>query len=279
MVDFACQALTAEGLGDDTVTDFLSVSLSSTDYVGHVFGPSSLEAEDNLLRLDRSIANLLACIDRHVGLDHTLIAFSADHGGPDAPGYLNALGIPAGYVDPESWEREPAIQRIKDAFAIEGELIEQYAHPYLFLHDDVRRTSEIDVAALESAIADELANFEGVWAAFSSTALRRGMLAETGLMRSVLNNFHPKRSGDVFVVFEPNRFINDFDGLEVASTHGSPWRYDSHVPVIFAGAGLRPATVYRRIHTVDIAPTLSAFLGIQAPAGADGEILFEVTSP
>jgi len=262
VADFACRALTAEQLGQDSTADFLSVSLSSTDYVGHVFGPSSLEAEDNLLRLDRTIASLLACIDRHVGLDHTLIAFSADHGGPDAPGYLNALGIPAGYVDPESWESEPAIQRIKASFGIEGELIEQYAHPYLFLHDNVRQNPSIDLAALETAIAAELTNFDGVWAAFSSTALRRGMVAETELMRAVLNNFNPKRSGDLFVVFEPNRFINDFDGLEVASTHGS---------------GLRPATVYRRIHTVDIAPTLSAFLGIQAPAGADGNVLFEVT--
>ena len=72
--------------------------------------------------------------------------------------------------------------------------------------------------------------------------------------------------------------LTSTDGLEVASTHGSPWRYDTHVPVIFAGAGLRPATVYRRVHTVDLAPTLSAFLGIQAPAGADGDILVEVTS-
>ncbi len=134
----------------------------------------------------------------------------------------------------------------------------------------------MDLEALESAIAAELANFDGVWTALSSTALRRGMLADTRLMRAVLNNFHPKRSGDVYVVFEPNRFINDFDGLEVASTHGSPWRYDTHVPVIFAGAGLAPATVYRRVHTVDVAPTLSALLGIQAPAGANGDVLVEV---
>ena len=277
VVDFACRAIPAERLGEDAVTDYLSVSLSSTDYVGHVFGPSSLEAEDNVLRLDRSIARLLACVDRQVGLDRTLVVLSADHGAPDAPGYLNSLGIPGAYIDPDAWESEPAIQRIKSAFGIEGELIERYAHPYLFLSDKVKTDSGIDLYALEAAIANELSRFDGVWLAVSSTALRRGLLAETGLMRAVLNNFHHKRSGDIYVVFEPHRFINDFDGLEVASTHGSPWRYDSHVPLIFAGAGLKPATVDRQVHTVDVAPTLSTLLGIQAPSGASGRALPEVT--
>lgn len=277
VVDFACRAIPAEQLGKDAVTDYLSVSLSSTDYVGHVFGPSSLEAEDNLLRLDRSIARLLACVEREAGLDRTLVVLSADHGAPDAPGYLNALGIPAAYIDPDAWEREPAIQRIKSAFGIESRLIERYAHPYLFLSDEVKKNPGIDALALEAAIAKELSLFDGVWLAVSSTALRQGLQADTGLMRAVLNNFHHKRSGDIYLVFEPNRFINDFDGLEVASTHGSPWRYDAHVPLIFAGASLRPASVDRRVHTVDVAPTLSTLLGIQAPSGAAGRALPEVT--
>jgi arylsulfatase A-like enzyme len=96
-------------------------------------------------------------------------------------------------------------------------------------------------------------------------------------MRAVVNNFNAKRSGDVFIVFEPNWFINDFDGLAVASTHGSPWNYDTHVPVVFAGHGIRPATVDRRVHTVDIAATLSAYMGIKPPSGSVGHVLHEVT--
>ena len=96
---------------------------------------------------------------------------------------------------------------------------------------------------VEQAIAAELMKFGGVAYAVSSTALRTGSLPDTLLMRSILRNFHPKRSGDVYLVFEPNVFINDFDGLTVASTHGSPWRYDTFVPVIFAGAGLPGMTV------------------------------------
>ena len=97
--------------------------------------------------------------------------------------------------------------------------------------------------ALEAAIVDELSKFQGVSLAVSSSALRRGNVPDTWLYRSVLNNFHAKRSGDIYIVFEPNWFINDFDGLTVASTHGSPWQYDTYVPIVFAGAGLTAKTV------------------------------------
>ena len=97
-------------------------------------------------------------------------------------------------------------------------------------------------------------------------------------MKSVINNFHAKRSGDIYVVFEPNWFINDFDGLTVASTHGSPWTYDTYVPIVFAGAGLEAQTVDRPVQTVDIAATLSAFLGVKPPSGSVGIPLTEVSA-
>jgi predicted AlkP superfamily pyrophosphatase or phosphodiesterase len=278
VLDFAKQALVNEQLGADGTTDYLSVSFSSTDYVGHVFGPSSLEGEDNILRLDRTIAALLAYIDEKVGLDNTLVVLSADHGGPDAPGYLNSLGIPAGYVDPTIWDSSAAIDRIKRQFQIDGALIETYSHPYLYFSADVKNDPGIDQEALEAAVIEELSKFPGVSLAVSSAALRRGNLPDTHVYRSVVNNFHSKRSGDVFIVFEPNWFINDFDGLTVASTHGSPWQYDTYVPIVFSGAGLPAVTVDRKVYTVDIAPTLSAFLGIKAPSGSVGVPLQEVVA-
>jgi predicted AlkP superfamily pyrophosphatase or phosphodiesterase len=283
VLDFAVAALKAEKLGQGEQTDYLSVSFSSTDYVGHVFGPSSLEAEDNILRLDQTLAKLFAAIDGAVGLERTLIIFSADHGGPDAPGYLNSLGIPAGYIEPENWDREAAIGRIKQRFGIEGELFEQYAHPYLYFSQEVHQALGENRAAIEAAVVDELAKFAGVSLAVSSTALRRGEVTDTQIYRAVLNNFHSKRSGDVYVVFEPNWFINDFDGLEVAATHGSPWRYDTYVPIVFAGASLQHRVIDREVHTVDIAPTLSSYLGIKPPTGSQGtpltEVLEQATSP
>jgi predicted AlkP superfamily pyrophosphatase or phosphodiesterase len=276
VLEFAKKALIEEQLGTDSTTDYLSVSFSSTDYVGHVFGPSSLEAEDNILQLDRTLANLLSFVDEQVGLDNTLIVLSADHGGPDAPGYLNSLDIPAGYVDPDTWDRQAAIDRIKEQFKIKGELIETYSHPYVYLSDEVKNNRQVDQAALEAAIVAEISKFSGVALAVSSRALRQGNLPDTHLYRSVLTNFNANRSGDIFIVFEPNWFINDFDGLTVASTHGSPWQYDTYVPIVFAGAGLSASVVDRKVHTIDIAPTLSSYLNIKAPSGSLGEPLLEV---
>ena len=185
VLDFAKTALAEEQLGQDSITDYLSVSFSSTDYVGHIFGPSSLEAEDNILWLDRTLADLFRFINDQVGLDNTLIVLSADHGSPDAPGYLNSLGIPAGYVNPGAWDKKAAIDRIRKRFGIEGSLIEKYEHPYLYFDSNITTVRNIDREALEAAVAEELAKFPGVSLAVSSAALRRGNLPDTQLYRLV----------------------------------------------------------------------------------------------
>jgi len=274
--DFAKTLIDAEGLGDDDVTDFLGVSFSVTDYVGHFFGPSSLESEDNLLQLDRTLADLFAYIDREIGLEHTLIVLSSDHGAPEAPGYLKSIGMFGGVVSPKKWDTAPAADRIKARFGITGALIEDYVHPYLYLARDVRSDPDIDQVALETAIAEELMAFESVAYAIPSSRLREGSLPDNELMRAVLNNYYPDRSGDIYMVFEPEWFIADMDGLSVTVTHGSPWRYDTFVPIFFAGYGIEPQTVSRRVNTIDIALTLSTVVGARPPSGATGDVLLEV---
>ncbi|NVK40294.1 MAG: alkaline phosphatase family protein [Oceanospirillaceae bacterium] len=274
---FAKALLDNEQLGQDEVPDYLAVSFSSTDYVGHLFGASSLESEDNLARLDRTLAELFAYVDDTVGLDNTLIVLSADHGQPEVPGRLHELGIEhADYFDTDALDSTPAIAALKQQFGIGEELIEGYFHPYLYLNRDLIRDKGLDQAAVERVVAAELVKFDGIAAAVSSIALRTASLPDTLLMRAILRNFHPKRSGDIYLVFEPNIFINDFDGLTVASTHGSPWRYDTYVPVIFAGAGLQAKTVSRPVTPYDVAPTLANYLGVKPPSGAIGNPLAEV---
>ena len=277
-LDFAKTLIANEELGEDDVPDYLSVSFSSTDYIGHLFGPSSLEAEDNILRLDRSLADLINYVHERIGLEHVLIVLSADHGGPDTPGYSQSLGIPGGYVDPETWDSKSAIARLKRAFDIDGALVEKYEHPYVYLTPQVAARSNAEREAIERAVADELGRLPEVALAISSRALERGNLPDTALVRAVLDNFNAQRSGDVYVVFKPNWFINDFDGLVVAATHGSPWRYDSYVPMVFAGLGIRPQQIERRVYTVDVARTLAAVLGTKPPSGATGSVLDEVMS-
>jgi len=275
-LDFAKALIANESIGQDEITDYLSVSFSSTDYVGHIFGPSSLEAEENLLQLDRTIAALLKYVDDTVGLEHTLIALSADHGGPEAPGALQQYGFDVNYVEPDTWDKAPAFDRLKQRFGIGEELIETYAHPYVYLNQAALLEQGLDQAEVEQAVAEELTKFPGVALAVSSQALARGETPDTPVHRAVVNNYHLKRSGDVYVVFEPQWFIADFDGLHVACTHGSPWRYDTFVPMIFAGADLEPQTIHRHVSTVDLASTLCAYLGLQPPSGSAGTVLEEV---
>jgi len=276
-LDFAKTLLISEQLGQDDVPDYLAISFSSTDYVGHLFGASSLETEDNIARLDRTLADLFSFIDKEVGLENTLIVLSADHGQPEVPGHLHELGIDnAHYFDTKALDKTPAIMALKKQFGLGEELIEAFYQPYLYLNHDLIRAKGLDQAQVEQAVAGELLKFDGVAYAVSSTALRTDNLPDTLMTRSILRNFHPKRSGDIYLVFEPNVFINDFDGLTVASTHGSPWRYDTFVPVIFAGAGLSAVTVSRPVTPYDIAPTLAAYLGVKPPSGAIGMPLPEV---
>ncbi|MCP4334671.1 MAG: alkaline phosphatase family protein [Gammaproteobacteria bacterium] len=276
-LDFAKTLIEQEQLGQDDIPDYLAVSFSSTDYIGHIFGASSLESEDNIARLDRTLADLFAYIDKVVGLQNTLIVLSADHGQPEVPGYLATLGNHSAFnFDPGGLDRAPAIAELKKQFGFGEELIEAFFHPYLYLNRDLIRSKGLDQAEIERVVAEEVGKFAGVATAVSSSALRKAALPDTELMHRILNNFHPRRSGDIYLVFEPNVYINDFDGLVVASTHGSPWRYDAFVPVMFAGAGLKSAAPSRAITPYDIAPTLANYFGIKQPSATIGKPLVEI---
>jgi predicted AlkP superfamily pyrophosphatase or phosphodiesterase len=276
-LDFASTLLEKEQLGQDDIPDYLAISFSTTDYVGHVFGASSLESEDNIAHLDRTLAKLFATIDEKVGLENTLIVLSADHGQPEVPGHLHERGIEnAFYFNVDALDKTPAITALKQRFGVGEELIEAFFSPYLYLNHGLIHEKQLDPAEVEQAIVGELQKFKGVAYAVSSSALRTGNLPDNRMVRSIRRNFHDKRSGDIYLVFEPNFFINDFDGLTVAATHGSPWRYDTFVPVMFAGAGLPAATVSRPTTPYDIAPTLAASLGVKPPSGSIGKPLVEV---
>jgi len=141
---------------------------------------------------------------------------------------------------------------------------------------NIHNDPDIDKIALETAMAEELVAFEGVSYAVPSARLKAGAVPDNALMRAVLNNDHPTRSGDFYVVLEPGSFINEMDGLSVTVTYGSPSRYDTFVPILFAGYGITPQTVSRRVHPIDVALTLSVVKGTRPPSGATGEVLLEV---
>jgi len=274
---FAKAVLVNENLGHNSVPDYLSISFSSTDYVGHIFGASSLEMEDNIAHLDRTLAELFQFVDAEVGLDKTLIVLSADHGQPEVPGFMHDMGVKhAAYFDVDAIDKTLLGAALTEKFGWGAELIDTFFQPYLYLNHDLIRDEQLDQEKVEQVLVEELLKLPGIAFAVSSAALARGEVPNTVITRAVLKNYQVGRSGDIYVVFSPNVFINDLDGMTVASTHGSPWRYDTFVPVVFAGAGLDGSEVVRPVTPYDIAPTLARYLGIKPPSGAVGEPLFEV---
>ncbi len=268
-LDFSKSLITHEKLGQDKIPDFLSISFSGVDAVNHFFGPSSLENEDTVVQLDRTLADLLAFIDKTVGLKHTLVVLSADHGMADMPEYMTELGYRAGRLDPD--EIAAAANKVGKRFGVD-EIVRFFYRPYLYLNDEKIAAAKLDRIKVEHAIADALTDFEGI-----ALAVAAGRLSEqpiNPLLEQVRNNHHIIRSGDIYIIQEPYWFL--FDQGPVKVMHGSPWRYDTHVPIIFMGPGIQPQTVQRRVHPVDVAPTIAALLGMTPPGSAQGSPLKEV---
>lgn len=277
-VDFAKELIRSEGLGQDNITDYLAVSLSSTDYVGHTFGPASLETEENLLRLDRTLADLFAYVDKVVGLDNTLIVLSSDHGTPEAPEYMQEKGLEAGRINLDTLDYSALDQELKERFGIGKEVIKMTFHPYVYLDHALLEEKQIDIAEISTVIARALIEFDGIGYAIPSTALVAGQVPDAApIARQVLRNFSPKRSGDIYIIYQPH-WVPTAKGDVAIVNHGSPWRYDTFVPIVFAGNGLAAERVSRPVETVDIAATLAAYLGIKPPSGSVGQPLVEVLS-
>ncbi|MGR5176534.1 alkaline phosphatase family protein [Vibrio parahaemolyticus] len=277
--DFAKNLLDREKLGKGDATDFLAISFSSNDYVIHLYGAASLETEDNLIRLDKTLADLFQHVDKAVGLDNTLIVLSADHGVPEAAPTLNALGFRQPfYFSQEALLSDRLMTRLKTEFGLDKSVFKLYAQPYIYLDHDMIQQKGLSLSSVQKLIADEVMKVKGVAAAVTSEDIANNRVADSRVNQMIRNNYHPARSGDIYLVFGPRTYINDMEGLTIASTHGSPWRYDTHVPVIFAGNKLEGQAVTRPVTPYDIAPTLSGYLNINAPSGATGEQLKEVIS-
>jgi hypothetical protein len=269
LLDFSKALMTHEKLGTDEIPDYLSISFSAVDAVNHFFGPSSLENEDVVVQLDRTLADLLAFIDKTVGLKHTLVVVASDHGMADMPEYMTDLGYKAGRLEPDDIVAKA--NEIGKKFGVD-EIVRFFYRPYLYLDDEKIAAAKIDPTKVEHAIADALTDVDGIALAVATSRL--SYQQTNPLVAQVRNNHHVTRSGDIYIVQEPYWFL--FDYGPVKAMHGSPWRYDTHVPIIFMGPGIQPRTVDRRVHPVDVAPTITALLGLSPPGSAQGSPLEEV---
>lgn len=262
---FARELITREKLGDDATTDYLSISFSANDYVGHAYGPESIEAQDNLLRLDATLAELLAFIDKQVGLSRTLIVLSADHGADDIPEDRKAMGYAADRVDPDALLAR-GIAALQKRFGTTDNLITAFVPPGFYLDRAKIAALKLDQATVESALAEELRSAPGIAYALTRTDLMAGRIPRTALMDRVMRGFQAARSGDVTIVQSQYWYL-DGELHYYASMHGSPYSYDTFVPILVSGMSLKPAINYEAVAPSQIAPTLSAVLGIKPPSG------------
>lgn len=308
-LDFARACLIHEKLGEDDVTDMLAVSLSATDYIGHAFGPNSLEAEDNLLRLDAMLAEFLAFVDKRVGLDNTLVVLSSDHGVDATPEYRHQMtcrptelgpdfvprsstdfllkklaksGLPtlccgAGRHDPTRF-LAAANKALRESLKIDADLVIEFWNPSLYL--DLPKVTELGlkVADVEAALAEHMRAVPGIARAVSRTDLLAGRVPGDEIGRKMARAFHPQRTGNVMIVQEASWYLYP-EAQKYSAMHGSPYSYDTHVPIMVMGPGLSPRTIRRRVGPEDIAPTVAQWLAVTAPSASTGDVLSEAAPP
>lgn len=271
---FAEQLLTEERLGQSVgKTDYLGISFSGVDAIGHQFGPNSLESEDNLLELDKTLAHLLATIDKQVGLNNTLIVLTADHGVNDGPTYLKAHHIieinPIDIPKMEQYIRTV----LKKQYKLPEQTLMSITPPYIYLDHKVINQHKLKLSEVKHALAQALTLRPGIFKAY---ALPITDIEKDWLSSKVNTMYYPERSGDIYLIPPPNQSYGKKSPDRVA--HGSPWQYDSYVPLLFVHPDFKAQRIFRPTYTTDIAPTLSAVLVMKNPSAAVGQPLPEVVS-
>ncbi|WP_299251428.1 alkaline phosphatase PafA [uncultured Lacinutrix sp.] len=266
VADFAIEALAGEQLGKDDITDVLTVSFSSTDYVGHNFGVNSKEVEDTYIRLDKDLERLFKALDAQVGVGEYTLFLTSDHGAVEVPAYLQSAKIPAGYFNKKEFRKNI------DAFLLKkyatSDLIESFSNDQIFLNKTRLKTLNLDLREVQYAIVNEVINYKDIDKVYSSETMQNATFSN-GIEALIQNGYHQKRSGDIIIIKDPAVISYS----ETGSTHGSGSTFDTHVPLLFYGNGIKKGSTLAKTEIIDIAPTISALLGISYPTGTTGSVL------
>lgn len=268
-LEFAKRAIEGYKLGQGKFTDLLAVSLSSPDGIGHQFGTTSVEVEDNYLRLDRDLEDFFNYLDKKFGKDGYIYFITADHGGNQSPGFLQENKLPTGALS------DKLVKELNTALEKKFErpkLIIAFSNGHLYLNYDEMEKGNLKREDLVSFIAKELKKDRGIMYVFDNEKLSEASIPEPA-KSMFINGYHAKRSGDILVVKSAGWKIGSMKG-----TSHSDWNpYDSHIPLVWMGNGIKPGKTNRTIGMTDIAPTLAAMLQIQMPSGCIGEVITEIT--
>jgi hypothetical protein len=259
LLQFARALVRAESIGQDDTTDLLAISFSSVDSIGHEYGPDSPEVLDAVIRLDQELGRFFEFLEGAVGMDEVAIALSSDHGVAPLPEYQSQRGLPGGRLGSSTFE---CLQRVGRAFERKFGKADWFVAPYQF-DGDVLASRNLTRDTVEAFLARELHACPSVARVWKRSELSSDSVDPT--LELYRNSFHPERSPDLFLQLEWG-FISRARG----TTHGSPWEYDTHVPLIVLWPGAKPRAIAARANTVDLPVTLASLLGIETPPELDG---------
>ncbi len=266
-LEFAKTALISEQMGADAITDFLALSLSSPDYVGHQYGPNSIEVEDVYLRLDKELGSFFEFLDARIGKGQYTFFITADHAVAQVPGFLQEHKIPAASLPYAVTDAEV---KAEAHFKVKG-LVEASENYQLYLNRRLIDSVKLNIAAVKLFLINELNKQPEILMAFETEKT-----SETSLpveVKEMFNKgYNTKLGGDIQVILKPAYFY----GSKTGTTHGSWYPYDSHIPLLFMGWGVKQGKSFRQVTMADIAPTISALLKIQMPNGTVGQVITEV---
>lgn len=270
LAQFAKAAIEGESLGADQYPDLLVISFSTPDLVGHSYGPDSPEVLDIYIRLDRVVADLLDYIDRRVGLANVLIALTSDHGVSPLPELMQSVGIEGKRVS--SAEITRAVNEALSSRFGDGRWILSLANDQIYLNRRLMAERNVDLSLAERLAGEAALSVEGVVDFFTRTQIVEGRMPATRLARLVANGFNRARSGDVWLILSPFCFLSEG---ALGTTHGSPYSYDTHVPIVLFGQWIRAGRYYLECSPSDIAVTLAAILRVEPPPARTGRVLSE----
>jgi predicted AlkP superfamily pyrophosphatase or phosphodiesterase len=275
LAEIAKAALDGEALGKDDITDFLAISFSSTDKIGHNTGPNAVEIEDTYLRLDRTLEDLLNTLDSKVGKGNYTVFLTADHGVSDVPQYMKDIKMPGGYFRPAYVES--GLNDYLQKYFPGKKIIEKVSTEQIYLNSDVfnedPKSSGIDFLIATELISKYLLTIEGVAQVFPLSLIRQSAYDEQSIKGKVVRGFNFKRCGDIAFVLEPGWL--SWGGV-TGSTHGSAYSYDTNVPILFYGWGIKKGSSVEHHNITDIAATLSVLLKVKYTSGCTGQPIREI---
>ena len=267
-LDMAKAAIDGEQLGADDETDLLTVSCSSTDYIGHQVGTHAIETEDTYLRLDKAIADFLAYLDSKVGKGNYLVFLSADHGAMNNAAFLQDRRSPAG-----SWDASATAKKLNHVLAKEypeaGDIVKTVMNYQVFFNRDVIKSKQLDFDNIKQTVVNVLKEDPSVLYACDMAKASTESIQEEVKFR-IINGYNRERSGDVVIILKPNFYAHGMKGTD----HGAWNSYDTHIPLVFMGWGIKHGATTKQTFMTDIAPTIAAMLHVQAPNGCVGKAIF-----